>query len=261
MVLALYIWGERGLTMLPLREVRELAAFWQSLSLTCSQLGAAAQLTVTQASGISLSGCIQHLCFVTSCAAVQCLPFHFINPQTCLFFSGFLGAYFFWERYFSFQVRSVLGIPESCWGGEKGEPSRQWRAGEEQQVILVIQCEELGDILPPSTGFMRERGSSSSHLLLSKNTKPLNSTVQQCWELCGRGCLTVRLCCLALPGRLSLGQSPAAWLRGQLPCRGRWHSEGLCLQTAVQIPRVFLQGWEQIHLWEVILRFFSLYIS
>ncbi|XP_071898757.1 FERM, ARHGEF and pleckstrin domain-containing protein 2 isoform X5 [Anas platyrhynchos] len=44
------------------------------------------------------------------------------------------------------------------------------------------------------------------------------------------------------PGRLSLGQSPAAWLRGQLPCRGRWHSEGLCLQTAVQIPRVFLQG-------------------
>lgn len=65
--------------MLPLREVRELAAFWQSLSLTCSHLGAAAQLTVMQASGICLSGCIQHLCFVTSCAVVQCLPFHLIN--------------------------------------------------------------------------------------------------------------------------------------------------------------------------------------
>lgn len=69
----------------------------------------------------------------------------------------------------------------------KGEPSRQWRAGEEQQVTLVIQCEELGEILPPSTGFMRDRGSSSSHLLLSKNTKPLNSTVQQSVGSCVAG--------------------------------------------------------------------------
>lgn len=190
---------------------------------------------------------------------MQCLPFHLSNPQTCLFFSGFLGAYFFWEGYFSFHVRSVLGIPESCWGGEKGEPSRQWRAGEEQRVTLVIRCEELGEILSPSTGFTRDRGSSSSRSLLSKNTKPLNYTVQQCWELCGRGCLAVRPCCLALPGRLSLGQSPAAWLRSQLSCRGRWHSEGLCLQAAVQIPCVFLQGWEQIHLWEVILCFLCIY--
>lgn len=97
--------------------------------------GAAVQSLVAQAAGVSLPVVLAAPGFVTSCA-VQRVPLHLINHQTCLLHSGFLRACFFGEGCFNDHVGSCLAFQMQQGGGSR-EPRQQQR--QEQHFVNAVQ--------------------------------------------------------------------------------------------------------------------------